>query len=413
MKRILVLSLLICLFAVPASAQSNTPYVIRSTRPISGDLRSALDVWLAADAPSTAPYYIVTHTSTDGPNTTVSMVGVNLESPDARWTFEDGEKIVWMGSVSVAPDWTVTYTPPVSAAPAKVAARRFAGGGSYLFFPFAGGTSAQYGPRGVHAAGYGTSGMKAVDLIGGDDMGASSMPPYAYAADAGSVDYVCQDSIQVAVRTHNTSSGDYFIYAHLLDNENLTEGHSFSQGDSIGALKYGTFDDTCGWAEQQSNHYHLHWAFTPASGHYQVGSCILTISSQVWDCDGQSVQIGGYLSGGGGAGTGDDAGSDGSGSVVNDPTFWDYILTGVLSLVDSGIVKLLPSHQPFEYTYVVFNVISLTLRLVWVFAASNLSFVWLGRVILVGFSIKAIFGIIWLVAFLFKAWKSLVPIFGA
>jgi hypothetical protein len=31
----------------------------------------------------------------------------------------------------------------------------------------------------------------------------------------------------------------------------------------------------------------------------------------------------------------------------------------------------------------------------------------------VGFTVKAIFGVIWFVAFLFKAWKSLVPVLGA
>jgi hypothetical protein len=34
-------------------------------------------------------------------------------------------------------------------------------------------------------------------------------------------------------------------------------------------------------------------------------------------------------------------------------------------------------------------------------------------VLVVGLGIKAVFGIVWVVSFLFKAWKSLVPVLGA
>lgn len=394
--------------AIPAArAQDPYPYVIRSTRPISEDLREALDNWLANTPPSSAPYYIVTNTSMQGNVMRVSLVGVTIESPDAPWSFEDGDHTVWLGSVSVSEDWVVTYQPPVTNA-AKVAAPSFAnGGGAYLVFPFAGGTSAMYGPRGVHNAGYGTTGMVAVDLVSGDDMGATAAPPYVMASDAGTIDYVCDDGTSVAVRTHNATTGDYFVYAHMENNANLNEGISFDQGETVGSLVYGSFEDDCGWAEQSSNHYHLHWAIAPAGGQYQVGVCTLGIPSQAWQCGDDAVRVGGFLIGGGGyVGDGNDGGSSGAtGTAVTDPTFWDYFLTGALSIIDQGIIKLLPSHQPFQYTYMVFNMVSLTLRLVWVFAASNVSFVWLWRVIILGFYIKAFFFTIWAGAAIFRTIK--------
>ena len=281
-------------------------------------------------------------------------------------------------------------------------------------FPFR--NNAQYGPKGVHNAGYGTSGLVAVDLVGGDDMGVGIMPPNVYAADKGTVDYVCTDAIQTAVRTHNSATGDYFIYAHMRTNSSLVEGHSFAQGEMMGSLKYGTFDDTCGYASQNATQYHVHWAFAPKAGKFQVGSCILTVSTQTWACGSTVVHTGQFLAAGGGFVAGGEGGSGTSGAgstVVSDPTFWDYILNGFLSIVDNGILKLLPEHNPFQYTYMLFNVIEIVLRLAWVLAASNINLGPLAAVMVLSIGIRAAFSIIWFIAFLFKAWKSLVPVLGA
>jgi hypothetical protein len=409
MKRLinLLTVVVICVAVIPVRAQGPAPYVIRSTRPISTQLRERLDDWLLNSPPSAAPYYIVTNTSMIGDVTRVSLVGVDLESPDADWNFEDGDHTVWLGSVTVSADGVVTYDDPVTGASKMAAPSMANGGGSYLSFPFAAGTTALYGPRGVHAAGYGTTGMRAIDIVSGDDMGASAAPPYATAADAGTVDYVCDDGTSVAVRTHNSSTGDYFIYAHMINNANLVEGHTFSAGEVIGSLVYGTFDDDCGWADQQAKHYHLHWGFAPASGKFQVGGCVLTVSTQAWACGQDQIKVGGYLTGGGGfVGNGDDT-NTGGGSVVTDPTFWDYFLIGVLNLIERIFVKNLPAHQPLPYTYMLYNFVSLTLRLVWVFAASNINLKWLGITIGVGLTVKAIFGIIWLVAAVIRTFKIL------
>ncbi len=416
MKRVTIFLVLIFFLAVPVQAQGEAPHVIRSTKPMSAELRGYLDAWLAVSPPSDAKYYIVTYWHNRADGTVVSLAGVNLDTPESDWSLEDGA--VWLGTV------VVSATGEVSPLSVTTQARgggnasftpRFAGGGAYVAFPFAAGSAAQYGPRGVHGSGdYETSGMLAVDLVGGDGMGATSMPPYTYASDAGTIDYICDDDTSVAVRTHNDDTDDYFLYAHMLANDGLVMDAEFAQGALLGSLKYGSFDDTCGWAEQSSSQYHVHWMFVPSYGKMQVGSCILTVSSQVWQCGDETVRTGGYLVGGGGfSDLGDASGSTGAGSVVTDPTFWDYILTGFLSIADHGILKLLPSHNPFEYTYMLFNVIQLVFRLAWVLVESNINLGPLFTVLLAGIGIKLVFGLIQIGAFLFKAWKSLVPVLGS
>lgn len=421
MKKIVSITLLFVMFASvsPAVAQGETPYVVDSTRPISAELRHALDAWLAVDPPSNAFYYIVTYTEDYTAYWAVSLVGVNLQAPDEPWSLEDTEKTVWMGSVIV--DKTSGQVSPfreVAKAHGLAAMRLVAGGGSYVAFPFAQGTSALYGPRGVHGSGdYGTSGMLFVDLVSGDDMGATAAPPYVFASDAGEIDYVCDDGVSVAVRTYNNSTGDYFLYAHLVDNANLVLSTAFNRGEMIGDLKYGTFQGgspTCGWADQHANHYHVHWGFVPAAGKYQVGACILTVSTQAWQCGDQKIGVGGYLVGGGGFSVpGQSGGTSGAGATVSDPTFFDYMLGGVVGLVSRSIFDLLPSHTPMKYTYAVFNAVEFFFKIVYVLVQSNLSLKWVFIIMLYAFTVKTTLFAVSLIPLFFRAIKWLVPIFGA
>lgn len=422
MKKLSLLLLFVILLAecFPVLAQSG-PHVIDSTKPISAELRGWLDAWLAASPPSDAPYYIVTYTRDRGTHIFVSLVGVESEA----WAMDEG-KTIWMGSVTVTPDGTVSPFP--SSQPQARKSGNFlrvssaAGGGAYVTFPFAQGTSAQYGILGVHGEGeYGTQGMIFVDLVSGDDMGATAAPPYVYAADAGEVDYVCDDGISVAIRTYNATTGDYFLYAHLLDNDNLVDEHEFARGALIGSLRYGTYtggSPSCGSAQQHANHYHVHWGIVPANGIYQVGSCVLTVSTQVWKCGDKAIKPGNFLSGGGGystsgSGTGNSSGQSGAGSSVSDPTFFDYLVSSVINFLRPSLLDILPSHEPFEFTYMLFNIVELFFRMVWVFIASNLSLNWVFAVIIIIVEIKLFFLSLWIGAFLLKTWKSLVPIVGA
>jgi len=421
MKRIarIAFAAIILFVASPVFAQGEPPIVIHSTKPISPELTAALDAWLAVDPPSDAPYYIVTYSKTR-PNgeTQVSLAGVQLDAPELPedWSlFENMDSVVWIGSVTVEEDGSVfPFTPAQARAAGKLALPVVpAGGGSYVAFPFSSGTGMIYGPRGVHGAGdYGTSGMVAVDLVSGDDLGADAAPPYAYASDDGTIDYICDDGTTVAVRTHNTSTGDYFIYAHLLDNAGLAIDEEFTRGQQLGSIKYGNFDDDCGWAAQQEDHYHIHWMFTPSGGSFQAEGCILSTSSQKWTCGNDTIGTGGWLYGGGGYGSGlDDL--TGKAGGTPEPSFWDGVVVAFISIFDRGLLKLLPSHNPFGFLYALLATVRLVLRVVYVLAYGNLNVGPFFAAMLWGLAVNSIMSVIWFASFLLKAWKSLVPILGA
>jgi hypothetical protein len=413
MKRIIILFLLVMLVAFPVQAQGEEPYIIRTTKPISEELRAALNAWLATDPPSDAPYYIVTYSKNKPTYTIVSLLGVDLPSPDAEWNLSDNTA-VWMGTVKVQEG----EVSPLTAEPyaPKLASPRAAGGGSYVAFPWQAGTSVAYGPRGVHGDGdYGTSGLLAVDLVSGTGFGPSAANDGVYASDDGTVDYVCEDDTTVAVRTHNEDTGDYFVYAHMLSNESLDYDVEFSKGELMGQLKHGSFDDTCGWAEQNATSWHVHWMFQPEGGSFRAEDCRLTVSSERWDCNGNEVGTGEFIYGGGGAGSLDASGlGTASGSVADTQlSFWDYFLGAIIGVVDILFFRQLPEHGSSEIIYVMYNAIEVVFRIARVLVFQNINIYPLVAATLYAIGINLLFGIGWLAAFLLKAWKSLVPILGS
>ena len=416
MKRLSILLALVLLLGVlPVQAQSAAPYIIRSTKPMSDELRAALDAWLATEAASTAPYYIVTYLKDKPLYTVVSLLGVDLPSPDADWNLSE-DTALWMGTVKVLNDGSVLPLSFAQHAPKVARVLQAAGGGSYVAFPWQSGTSVIYGPRGVHGNGdYGTSGLLAVDFVSGTDLGQSMASDGVYASDAGTIDYVCADATSTAVRTHNTSTGDYFVYAHLQDNASLDYDVSFSKGQLIGNLVHGSFDDTCGWAQQNANQWHVHWMFQPASGSFRAEDCRLTVSTEKWDCSGTQVGTGQAIYGGGGAGAASASGlGTASGSVAdNQASFWDYFLGGIIRIMDALFFKQLPEHGSSQIIYVLYNAIEIVFRLTYVLVASNINVAPLIFAIGYVITLNLLFGVGWLAVFLLKAWKSLVPILGS
>lgn len=415
MKRAFIILLLAAALVVttrPAQAQGSTPRVIHSTRPIAPELKDDLDAWLATDAPSPAPFYIVTYAKTIGNITQVSIAGVDVPTPELpeNWTmFEDGNNVVWMGSVTVQEDGTVIPFPSASRerGASKLAIPALpTGGGSYVAFPFQTGKAMIYGPRALHGSGdYGTSGMVAVDLVGGDGLGAGTAPPYAYASDAGTIDYICDDGTTVAVRTHNATTGDDFIYAHLLDNASLVMSGVFARGQLLGSIKYGSFDDTCGWAEQRETNYHIHWMFEPNGDTFQAEGCLLSVSSKKWTCGNKQIGTGEWLQGGGGFGFGGDEFISGQA----EQTFWDYLVFGFIDYVSNGWLKFLPSHQDFEYFYAVISTIRLLMRIMYVLVRANVNIKPIWDVTVYGIAINALFSLGWLIGVITKTIKTNTP----
>lgn len=398
---------------VPAQArQIVSGEIVYNTRPIDGVLRDQLDAWLAATPPAPLDYWIVTYTKYDGLKWYVSLVGQEIYDLEKDWSFEDGDA-VWMGTVTVLDDGTVSMysTSPQTRlnTPHLAMPALGPGGGSYVSLPWQNGKTMMYGSRAIHGEGeYGTSGMFAIDWVGGSDLGSGVASDDVYASAGGEIDYICEDGTSVAVRLEG--SDDYFLYAHLAANGNLEMGHSFSSRGNLGSLVHGDFQDDCGWAEQGPDHYHVHWMFVPDDGFFRAGDCILDFDTTKWTCGTVEYGTGEYVRNGG---TGNGDGDDDPQTDNDDVSFFDFTVAGFVVMFEESIIKLLPSHEAFEYTQTLMNTVGLTIRIARVLVYGNVNLGPIIAVIIAGIGFKILFGIAWLIAFVFKAWKSLVPILGA
>lgn len=401
MKKYLFLSLVILfIFALltpsqAVQAQEGVASVIYTTLPVNGDLRDRVDAWLAATPPTNEIYYAITYTQQHGIDAHyVSLVALRLNSPDESWSFtgdeDSGEtKVAWFGTVLVYDDGSVelystsggeTSSAFKLASAELPAPARGAGGGAYVRFPWQPSKAVKYGVLGVHSAGYSLSATnwRAVDLVSGSDMGSGAANDQVYASVAGEVDYVCQDSDSVAIKV--SGGGDEFLYAHMLDNANLTIGHAFAAGAVIGSLKHGSFAGdlvgNCGYALQTAEHWHLHWGFKMADTHFQAEGCILTQvlsvgagdvvigTSGAWKCGNTTVNVNGLLTH-----YGDIPGND-TGSQYNDVNFFDYLLLGFKGVFDTLIGNTLPEHNSQAFfispilngVKIVFRIVNILIR---------------------------------------------------
>lgn len=393
-----------------ASAQAEPGQIIDSTKPISEELRGHLNAWLAISPPAPAPSYVVTYVQSAGLDTFVSLAA--FEGDPATWGLEDGGA-VWIGTVIVHEDGSVTQhsVDPSASVPHLAMPGAGPGGGSYVAFPWQSGKQMQYGPRGIHGSGdYGTSGMYAVDLVSGEDLGTGAAPPFAYASNAGEVDYVCDDDVSVAIRTYNSTTDEYFIYAHLLDNSSLAIAHVFSRGGIIGKLKSGSFGESgegCGWANQQENHYHLHWMFEPAGGAFQAENCILSFSTKKWTCGTKVVGTGNWLTGGGGFGGFDDPNGE---LGPTTPTFFDYILAGMFDILTGGLISFLPEHNSMSFLLIsIYNTAKLALRIAYVLFKGNLNVFPVVAMLGIAFAFRLLLAAVWVLLVVLRALKNLIP----
>lgn len=438
MKKIVGFAILLMMTAffpfVGVQAEDETPYVFDTTIPVDAGIVDDVNAWLAENAPAPYPYWAITYAGEPDElgDTFVSLVAVDISNPNDKWYIadrhtdneeeEDHSFIRWMGSVIVRADHSVAifsdggYGDDVQTNNAlKLALPVFLperdGGGANIRFPWEFGKSMIYGVRAIHAAGGGGAyaiGFQAVDFLGGDDLGSGVASNRVLSVATGEVDYVCEDGTTVTIRTE-TTTGDFYIYAHLLDNSSLIEGYTFYQGDTIGHLKYGSFDDTCGWAEQTSAHYHLHFGFKPINNAFQIQNCILDMTSEKWTCGTEVVSPGNMLKNLGGTLTeGDDASS-----YSNQMSFFDYLLMGGAQLVQTLLIDHLPDHQSNSFLYAIYNAVNVSVRIARVMVYQNISLSWFIAALSFSLAVKGIFIIAELVAFGLKAFKSLIPIVGA
>jgi hypothetical protein len=355
--------------------------IVGSTQPISTELTSSAEAWLQSNQPAQTSYYAVTYIQSGADGTYLCLAGLNIESAGSDWNIEDNG--IWFGTIMILPggDVRVISMGPSRNGGNKLASQKRAGGGTYLRFPWEGGKAMVYGKRGVHGSGdFGTSGMLAVDFVGGDALGSNIASNTVYAVDDGVIDYVCDDDVTFAVRTHNNTTGDYFLYAHLLENSNLVISHAFSQGENIGKLKYGTFTSNgCGYAQQQSSNYHLHFMFTPNSGAFAMEDCVLSTTDQKWTCGGKTIETGSALySTGNSTSVGEDMYSNSAQYDASSLSFFDMIVMGALLSSAASTVELFPapSAESSFWTFRdnVINTILVIFKIIKVLAISNINF---------------------------------------
>ena len=426
MKRILIVLSIILLGIAPGQqvkAQTPAIQVIDGTVSISPELRTALETYLNTYPPADVPFYAPTYAEELGNYWFVSLAGLDLSSPDEPWGMEAKDdnlpvKVAWIGTVRIYLDGTgELYSAVPDHAQINLALTAMAtlimpapgrsgilaaGGGSDVRFPFQLGKSMMYGPRLVHGEGdYGTSGMRAVDLVGGTSMGTNVANDIVYASGSGHIDYVCTGTSTIAVRTYDGATHNYWLYAHLLPNSSLEISHVFAAGSPIASLMHGPINDSCGWADQAASQYHVHWMFEPAGGAYKVGSCTLMISEQKWHCGSDIIGSGGWLTNNA-SGTGEDDPSGGSA-----PSIFDNIVMAIVTF-STGTANLMPAHNsPGAILRGVINTVVMFFRLAWILLRGNLNLAPIAIIFLFLIAERTGFGIIWLVFWVIRVIRLL------
>jgi hypothetical protein len=332
---------------------------------VDADMLAEIEAVIVADPPDGVEDYIyaVTDAQSDDGDWIISVANlVNVDAPYNYWNFM--ENAAWAGSLSCAgtdPDWTCSYYDPGP----------IGGESSGLVFPWQPGTRAVYGTLGIHAGSRSLPGSSAVDFVGGDTYGSSVMPAYAYGVANGIVTSVCRDDNNVGILVDSGSVGKFY-YLHLNPyDSNLQNGLQILAGRPISSLVRGNFgfglqpdcyqpdpgganynpsgtrNCDCGWAQQMASSYHLHFAFIPSNGYFQIGGCNLNMSTQLWVCGMQSIGVNGWLSTGGSSGqtTGTDPGSVAS-PVLGGEHIWDGILVAIGDLIQDNVSQWLPDQNP-------------------------------------------------------------------
>ena len=292
-------------------------------------------------APYTTNIYAISHSAAASGGVYVSLVGLDpTTAAPYRWSYEDN--VIWKGSLLLVNGEFSPYRPSIP--------RENAGGGADVAFPWTIGTQMMFGSRGIHG-----EQDNSVDWVSGDDFGSSAAGPEVYASGAGKITNVCEDAIQMGVTIEGPNYR--FGYLHLEKDSGLVEGKDFTRGQYIGRLKYGTFDGECGYANQQDNHYHLHWTFQQNNGKFQAEAWTLFYNSSEWKKGNNTVKVGQWMLGGGGTGNeplptitpggptatpgGPGGPTDpGGGTPAVIPRFWTYLLMGVKSLYNVLLAAL-------------------------------------------------------------------------
>lgn len=275
----------------------------------------------------------------------VNLTGVY--PPYNVWDFET--QAVWSNSVqclgSDDTTWTCTYyVPPAT------------GGGSSsgLVFPWQPGTQAQYGigssdachsssTQGIHCGYNAAPGSLAIDFVGSDSGGSGSMPPYMYASDSGTIDYICRGTYNMGIEIAGTIRLGYW---HLTPDTNLHVGDVIQSGQLLGSIQHGSFNEACGHATQSQSNYHIHFAF-PGGSNLSIGGCTLSITTGYFTCGTTQIGVYGYISNGGGSSPipGDNPIPGGTSPELGGTHIWDGLVASFGDIINN-LTANFPNHSP-------------------------------------------------------------------
>lgn len=284
--------------ATPAAPLMADPSVV-----IAQDLIDEIQDALQGDLPDEdVNLWAITDIYTVGDYSMLSLAGLEVADPPdpADWLYYNA---IWTGTAIIRDNGDTTYTTGLAGdatyqtllgestfSNPYSGADQGGGGGNWIWFPWLAGTQGYYGVRGVHWASELTlPGWLAVDFVGGDNYGDTTMPNMVYGSWTEPIKNVCRDGTSVAITTAN------FYYVHLADSSSFQPGAMIRQGQPIGSLVKGSFNDNCGWAAQHDTSYHLHWGFKPGNGYVVVEGWTLNTSDEIWRMGDQTVRTGQYL----------------------------------------------------------------------------------------------------------------------
>lgn len=293
----------------------------------------------------------------------ISLVGLPGTADPQNWSITESS---WIGTAAVSADYQQvalegtteyeTLTAPVF--------DDWGGDPQMPIFPWESGKKAYYGSRGVHDAGYGLSGWKAIDWVSGPSYGSGFYLNGLYASEDAQISYVCRDSTSVAIRAGN------FLYAHLKDNATLEIGNNIYKGVKFAELVPGSFSDSCGWAAQQPGNYHVHWGFNPSAGIMQVEDWTLNIASQLWSKGSISVKIGDSMVASGISYI-DDGDSGDFTANLDGSHVWDSPIASFLETVVKRIIPRFPEGQSRQLGVTYLNAAGVAVRIFYILLKSN------------------------------------------
>lgn len=259
--------------------QAWRPRMVSGVVPLESELNHSIDdaIVAASDILYPSPFYSVSGVRYVDDWAFISIVGLSILDDAVGWRLADSDYWTLVvanhepGGWNAAIRGTLEYQSLMSSVPEELlgneerarltdssnAPTSLAAVASTSFqFPFPTGVKINYsqGPHDPGFSSWGASDWVAVDLW--SDGKSGNAPNMVYAPTNETIQQVCNDGTSIAIMTQD------FLYLHFSPgNLALITGKSFSTGQAMGSLATGTFSNKCGYANQTSGTFHLHWGF--------------------------------------------------------------------------------------------------------------------------------------------------------